>query len=188
MRGINQLVFTGALLVSVFLTASQAIAQDAQGTGSQPESNDQGGRRQRVGGFDRAQYRQRMMDLDREKLEVTDDAEWKALQPLIAKVIDARTALRAAERGALAREGQSGGGGNQADPVQGRNPGAANPAAERLQKAVDAKAPASEIKAALAKYLEYRKGRRADLEKAQEALRAVLTSRQEAIAVLLGLL
>jgi hypothetical protein len=57
-----------------------------------------------------------------------------------------------------------------------------------LQRAIDSKAPAAEIKAALAKYMEYRKSKQADLEKAQAALRAVLTSRQEAIAALSGLL
>ena len=59
---------------------------------------------------------------------------------------------------------------------------------EELQRAIDNKVPAPELKAALAKYLEYRKGKRADLEKAQDALRAVFTARQEAIAVLSGLL
>jgi hypothetical protein len=44
------------------------------------------------------------------------------------------------------------------------------------------------MKAALAKYLGYRKGKQADLEKAQEALRTVLTARQETIAALSGLL
>ncbi len=57
-----------------------------------------------------------------------------------------------------------------------------------LQKAIDAKAPAPEMKAALTKYLEYRKAKQADLDKARDALRAVLTSRQEAIATLSGLL
>jgi hypothetical protein len=43
------------------------------------------------------------------------------------------------------------------------------------------------MKAALAKYSDYRKAKQADLEKARNALRAVLTPRQEAIATLLGL-
>jgi hypothetical protein len=44
------------------------------------------------------------------------------------------------------------------------------------------------MKAALAKYIESRKAKQAELEKAQAALRAVLSSRQEAIAALNGLL
>jgi hypothetical protein len=183
MRSIDQLLFTGAIAVSVFLTVSQATAQDDQDRSSQRQGSEQGARRQRQGSFDRAEYQQRTMDRYREWLEVTDDAEWKAVQLLIQKVLDARTALGAARRGVFVRGGQPGANGNQTDQSRRRTP-----AAEGLQRAIDAKAPAPEIKAALAKYLEYRKGREVDLEKAQEALRAVLTSRQEAIAVLSGLL
>ena len=46
----------------------------------------------------------------------------------------------------------------------------------------------AEIKAALDKYLASRKAKQAELEKAQENLRKVLTARQEAIAALNGLL
>ena len=66
--------------------------------------------------------------------------------------------------------------------------GSPSPEAEALQKAIDNKAPNSEIKAALAKYIESRKAKQADLEKAQAELRKVLTARQEAIASLNGLL
>ena len=66
--------------------------------------------------------------------------------------------------------------------------GQANPAAEALQKAIDAKASNVEMKAALAKYVESRKVKQAALEKAQADLRKVLTPRQEAIAALNGLL
>jgi hypothetical protein len=34
-----------------------------------------------------------MMERYRERLELTDDTEWKAVQPLIQKVLDERTAL-----------------------------------------------------------------------------------------------
>ena len=66
--------------------------------------------------------------------------------------------------------------------------GQANPEAEALQKAIDAKAPKAEIKAALDRYVASRKAKQADLEKAQDELRKVLTARQEAIATLNGLL
>jgi hypothetical protein len=90
-------------------------------------------------------------------------------------------------RGGPGRGGRRGGGdSNQTStPPARENP---NPAAEELQKAVDAKVPAPEMKSALAKYTEYRKAKQAELEKARDALRAVLTSRQEAIATLSGLL
>ena len=128
------------------------------------------------------------MERYRTRLELTDDSEWHAVQPLIQKVLDARTALSAG-RGGFMRGGRGGGGrgGDTTDQNQ-RQPARTNPAAEELQKAIDAKSEGPEMKAALAKYVEYRKGKQADLEKAQNSLRAVLTPRQEAIATLLGLL
>jgi hypothetical protein len=107
--------------------------------------------------------------------------------------MDPRMAIGAgAGRAAFGPGGRRGGGdnnnNNQANATQRRGPAQANPTAEELQKAVDNKVPASELKAALNKYLDNRKSKRADLEKAQDALRAVLTARQEAIAVLMGLL
>ena len=48
--------------------------------------------------------------------------------------------------------------------------------------------PADEIKAKLAKYREEHQQKQANLEKAQDDLKKVLNSRQEATAVLLGLL
>lgn len=57
-----------------------------------------------------------------------------------------------------------------------------------LQKALDDKARAEEVKAKLAKVREARKAKEAALEKAQEELRKSLSPRQEAGAVLVGLL
>jgi Spy/CpxP family protein refolding chaperone len=59
---------------------------------------------------------------------------------------------------------------------------------EALQKAIDSKASKAEMKAALDKYVASRKTKQADMEKAQAALRELLTPRQEAIATLNGLL
>jgi hypothetical protein len=57
-----------------------------------------------------------------------------------------------------------------------------------LQKALDDKAPVEQIKDALAKYRAARKDKQARLEAAQASLKSVLTAKQEAQAVLLGLL
>jgi hypothetical protein len=64
----------------------------------------------------------------------------------------------------------------------------ANPEMEALRKAIEDKAPTSEIKAKLAAVRAARDKKEAELEKAQDELRAVLSTRQEAIAVTLGLL
>ncbi len=150
---------------------------------------DQGGRPR----FDPAQMRERMMERYKETLEVSNDDEWKALQPLIQKVMDARMAsFSGMGRGMFGpprrggdNAGDQGGGPRRGGGMFG---GTASPEAEALQKAIDAKAPKAEIKAALAKYVESRKAKQAELEKAQDDLRKVLTARQEAIATLNGLL
>jgi hypothetical protein len=173
------------VLAALLLAVSSAQSQTDPASGGQR----QGGRRQRQGNVDPAQFQQRMMDRYRERLEVKDDTEWKAIEPLIKNLADARMAVGGGMgRGGPGRGGGRGGDGNATPPPQTANPARENPAAQQLQKAVDSKASSAEIKAALNKYLEYRKSKQADLEKAQAALRAVLTSRQEALAVLSGLL
>jgi hypothetical protein len=64
----------------------------------------------------------------------------------------------------------------------------ANPELEALRKAIESNAPASEIKSKLAALRAARKAKEAELEKAQEDLRQILSARQEAVAVTLGLL
>ena len=177
----NQLLLAGALTFAVLISGGNAWAQDDQG------NNAQRGRRQRQGNMDPAQFQQRMMDRYRERLEIKDDAEWKAIEPLVQKVAEARMAMGGG-RGGAGRGTRPGGDGSATNSAPSRAPVRSNAAAEELQKAIDAKASSPELKTALAKYLEYRKSKQADLDKAQSALRAVLTSRQEAIATLSGLL
>ncbi len=139
---------------------------------------------------------QAMMNNIKEQLEIKDDAEWKVTQPLVQKVMEARRgsfggmgrgmfgpgagSRRNAGDNTGDQGGQRRGGGFQAPTP--------NPEAEALQKAIDAKAPKAEVKAALARYVESRKAKQAELESAQAELRKVLTTRQEAIATLNGLL
>jgi hypothetical protein len=66
--------------------------------------------------------------------------------------------------------------------------GQAMPEADALQRAIDSKASKAEVKAALEKYVAARQAKQDELHQAQENLRQVLTSRQEAIATLNGLL
>src|SRR5580693_9391564 len=60
------------------------------GTGNAIAQDDGGGRR--GGNFDPAQFQQQMMDRFKERLEMTNDTEWAAVQGLIQKVMDARRA------------------------------------------------------------------------------------------------
>jgi hypothetical protein len=63
-----------------------------------------------------------------------------------------------------------------------------NPELDALRAAIDAKATSAELKAKLTQLREARKKKEADLEKAREDLRQILSIRQEAIAVTFGLL
>lgn len=138
--------------------------------------------------FDPEQFRQRMMERVREELEITNDSEWQAIEPLVNRVFEARRDLMGG-RGFVAgprRGGGPGGQGQQGGPGRGPAFGQPSPELEALNRAIESKASASELKAALAKYREARKAREEALRKAQEDLRKVLTVRQEAIAVANG--
>lgn len=154
------------------------------------------------GNFDPAQMRQRMMDRYKEALEVTDDSEWKVLEAAIGKVMDVQQELRSAGGGMFGRGGR-GGRNNNANADQanqgdqnGQNGGRRRggfggpPSAEveALQKAIDEKASPDDIKAKLAKVREAAKAKETKLEAARADLQKLLSARQEASAVLLGLL
>jgi hypothetical protein len=142
---------------------------------------------------------QERMNRTREELEVKDDAEWKIIQPLVQKVEDARRQVMADRMAGMMSRfrgggGDNGGGDNGGDRRRSRGGGGlfgdANPSpeSETLKKAVDGKASNSDMKAAIAKFLEARKANEAALQKAQDDLRKVLSVRQEGIATLNGLL
>ena len=126
---------------------------------------------------------QRMVDGIRDRLDFTNDTEWAAVEPLVTKVVTARMdSMAGGMRGMMGgrnRGGQQGG--------RGGFGGQTNPEAEALQKAIDDNAPSSQIKDLLAKYKSAQKAKQAKLEAAQADLKAVLTTRQEAQASLLGL-
>jgi hypothetical protein len=188
---LNRMLLTIGSALVLCLGASQLSAQDNN------QGGDQGGDRQRNrqgggpgrGNWDPAQFQQRMLERTKEQLEITDDTEWKAIEPLVQKVMDARMAsFSGMGRGGFGR-GPRPGGDNGGDQGQRRGGfGTPSPEAEALQKAIDAKASSAELKAAMAKYVEARKQKQADLEKAQTDLRKVLSVRQEAIALESGLL
>ena len=186
------LATTAAL--AICLGAGQLMAQDDnQGQGGRQRGDRQRGDRPGGGGpgqggnWDPAQFQQRMLERVKEQLEVTDDAEWKVIEPLVQKVMDARLAAFTGGRGFGGGFGRGPRGGGD-DQGGRRGFGTPSPEAEALQKAIDAKASNAELKAAMAKYTAARKEKQADLEKAQADLRQVLSVRQEAIATSSGLL
>lgn len=124
-------------------------------------------------------------------MEIKKDDEWSAIEPLIQKVMDAR---RDAGGMGFGRGRPPGGGnnnnngGDQANRRRGGFGPTPSPEAEALQKAIDDNSPAGQLAAALKKFRESRKSRQAALDKAQADLQAVLTPRQEAVAVAENLL
>src|SRR5439155_256917 len=146
-----------------------------------------------------------MMERFKERLEVTGDDDWKIVQDRVEKLQQAQRDARIGGfgggfgGGVGARRGGGGGGdaasadaaaggGRRANRGGGGPVATENPDAQALQKALDSKASTDELKAKLAKLRETQKDNEAKLQKAQDDLRKVLTVRQEATAVLMGLL
>jgi hypothetical protein len=148
------------------------------------------------GNFDPAQMKQNMLDGLRDQMEIKDDQEWQAIEPKVSKVFDAgRDVMAMRGRGMFGggrrrNNNNADNGGDNANPrPQRRNPfGEPSAAMEALQKAIDDKAPSSELKVKLEAVHAELKTKQAKLTAAQEELRGILTPRQEAIATVNGLL
>jgi len=127
-----------------------------------------------------------MLERVKEQLEVTKDDEWKAIEPLVQKVFDVRREAMANGIGRAFGRGGRGGGDNNGGGDQNRRPsffGEPSAEAQALEKAIESKASKDELKTAIAKFRAAKKDKEAKLKEAQEALRKVLSFRQEAIAV-----
>ena len=196
MMKMNQCLAVAAVAAALGLGSTSLTAQDnPPEKGSSPGGR--GDRGSGRGNFDPSQFRERMMESFKDRLEIKDDTEWKAMQPLIEKVMDAQRAVISERmRGAFGRGGRPPGGDNNGSGDKGGGRGGfrggfggePSAEAEALQKAVDSKASNAELKAATAKLVAARKDKQEELEKAQAELRKVLSVRQEAIATLAGLL
>jgi len=150
-------------------------------------------------GRDPAQFRQDFLDRTHDQLEITNDVEWKAIEPMVNKVMDAQRDVMGMRMGGMVgmfggrgpRRGgdaNANGGGDQQRPRRNNFFGEPSASVTALRKAIDDKAPAAEIKTKLAAVRTETKAKEAKLDAAQEELRGVLTARQEAIAVANGLL
>ena len=187
MKSLLKTAMLGAVTAMLIGLPLQSNAQQGGGGGGGG-----GGR----GNFDPEQMRQRMMDRYKELLGVKNDDEWKGIEPRITKVTEARREANAgAMRGMFGGGGRRGGGGGGGD-TQGdqantrRNNFGPQPsaAATDLQKALDSGASTDTIKAKLAALREDHKAKQEKLEQAQADLKKVLNLKQEAAAVLAGLL
>ncbi len=116
-----------------------------------------------------------MLTALRKQFDVTDDAEWAVIAERIGKVNELRRATAGAAFGGFQRGGN---GPNRAS----------HPEQDALVAAVKDNLPDAEIKSRLERLRSARKQAEASLDEARESLRSVLTVRQEAVAVLAGLL
>jgi len=184
-------------LVVASLLASLVSAQNAPGTGEERRrrggegGGDRGGDR---GNFNPQEMQARMLAGLRERMEVKDDEEWKLIAERIAKVTELRRSAPGGP-GMMMMMGRGPGVGGPGGPGRddgggrgGFRPGGGSPETAALASALRDKLPDAEIKSRLERLRDQRKDSEAKLARAQEELRAVLTMRQEAMAVMAGLL
>lgn len=184
-------------LALMLVVPGRAFAQDQQpGERQRGGQEGPGGGRDGPGGgrgnFDPEQFRQRIAERMKEALGANDD-EFAVIQPKIEKVMDLQR--QSAGGGGMGmifgggRGGPGGGGGGRG----GRGPGGGDDspvsvARRDLQKSVEANAGPDELKAKMAALRDARAKGREELTKAQQELRELLTMKQEAALVMMGML
>jgi len=162
-----------ASVAALCLSSGNLQAQDNGGGGGGGRPGGRGGR------FDPAQ----MMQGIRDRLDVKDDTEWKALEPLVQKVSDLRRdQMMSVMRGAFG--GRNRGGDQGGPPRMGPEPSAEETA---LSDAIKNDASKDELKAKMAAYRKVKAAKEEELKTAQENLKKVLTTKQEAAALEMGL-
>jgi hypothetical protein len=192
---------TAALSASLLLNAPSMKAADAPA--ATPVATATPAAAAPAAGGGAQDFRQRMADRMKTELKITDDKEWAVIQPLLQAVQDKQRAvgmLRAGGFGGGGRQrgggnggGGNGGGGNGGAPAdQGTpNPNRPTPAPETgdLKTALDSDSTTDDvIKTKLTALRDARKKAEADLDAAREDLKKVLTLRQEAVLVNMGVL
>jgi hypothetical protein len=180
-------------LLSAALLMPAMVRAQAQGEGNQNNSGgerggdrgnrggDRGGDRGGQGGdrgrWDPAQMRQRMEGWMKEQLKVNDD-EWKVIQPKLEKVFNLQRDTRGGGMMFRRPEGQDE---STQSPVQ--------KASRDLRQALDNNsASADELASKLKVLREAKEKAKTELTNAQKELKEVLTQRQEATLVMLGML
>jgi len=175
--------------VVLLIIAGLVWAQPPQGgqQGGRQRGGQQGGRQR--GNFDPAQMMERMAERMQEQLGASAD-EWKIIGPRLTKVMTLSMQSRGGGRGMMGmfgggRGGRPGGdrGGNQDRQLTG-----VAKVADDLRKAVEANASADQLKAKLTALRKARESAKAELAKAQLALKQVLSLKQECLLVMMGTL
>ena len=208
----NRKFIVSAVMVGLLSVAGLSLAQappQGQGPGRGPGAGQgQGGQR-----FDPEQMRQRMMERVKEEMGV-GDKEWGAIQPALEEVMNLNREVGGGGMfgrrfrggpgaggpgggpggggpagGGPAGGGPAGGGAGGGGADQGPPQTAVGKATQDLQTTLQNKdATADEIKAKVAALREAREKAKKELTTSKEALREMLTPRQEAQLILMGIL
>jgi hypothetical protein len=170
-------------LIVSFLYAAEDTQRGPQGQRDQAGTQQQGQRGQRGGGFDRAAMQERMAEMMKERMGATDE-EWTVIKPRLEEVMKL-SQNAGGMRGMFGRGRRNPDGQPDAEaptePVQ--------IAIDDLQKTLDKEAPtAAEIKAKLAALRGAREKNKQELVIAQQKLKDVLSVKQEAMLVMMGML
>ncbi len=173
----NTFIKSLSLLVvtAVFASVTVDISAQERDRNRDRGNRERGGER---GQWDRSQIMERIMDRYRENLGFSV-AEWKVVQPKVQAVMDNRISGASGMMSMFGGSRRGRGGDSSAEKT---------PTSELRDLLEKDDASKGDIKAKLAAYRKDRKDREAKLKKAQEDLRQLLTIKQEAQAVLAGLL
>ncbi|MEO8353968.1 MAG: hypothetical protein ABI680_19745 [Chthoniobacteraceae bacterium] len=180
---------TSKLILSAIALMVTAVCAPAQDNANPPGGRD--GNRGDRGNFNPEDFRKRMNERLKESLKASDD-EWAVIQPLIEKVQTTQREAMGGGRGGFGGRGRGQGGpggrgGNGGGGDRPETPGAVANTALREAVESDSTTP-EELKAKIAAVREVRKKAEAELTAARAELVKVLSVRQEAALVSMGIL
>jgi hypothetical protein len=183
-----------AMGLSLFIAGATLAQNQPGGNGAAGQAPGQNGGGRGGRNFDPTQMRANMLDRIKTDLGATDE-EWTALQPRLEKVLDAQRDARSGRGGfgggfGGRRGGQGGAGGVTAGATPSTQPvSAVAKASADLKAAIDNKdTPPAELASKLAALRDAKEKAKSDLVTTQKSLKELLTQRQEAILVNMGML
>lgn len=192
---------TAVCSATLLLQTPRLLAQDDATPPPMPAASAAPAASPAPGGGGNADFRQRMLDRLKTALKATDE-EWAVIAPLMEKVQTAQRETMSSRFGGFGggfgrrgggggggAPGENGGGGGGGQNQGNRPPRPTSPEADALRTALETDGTSTEeIKTKLQALRDARKKGAADLEQAREDLKKVLTLRQEAVLVQMGLL
>ena len=183
-RFIVPLFLAGLMAAPAFAQQQPSTGGGNQNNGDRGNRSDRGGNGGNRGNFDPAAMRQRFSDMIKEQMGASDD-EWKVIQPKLDKVMTAQRDARGGGMGGMFRRRDNGGDSQSSD----RQRSAVEQAQTDLRTLLDNKdSTADQISAKLTTLREAREKAKTDLVSAQKELKEVLSQRQEAVLVMMGML